>query len=223
MCGHSHTHELQLQRYYTTFSWICQVDTICYFLENMGFRGRNKKIHKYFLSVTPKMPSPTTVYEGRCSDLPQTYDQSSGTDRPYHNENIICGERRQRTCQADRTHRAGISAVLHSFPTVRNTVKSTVPSTRRTQGQQAAEATARHGTEPASVTLRHIRCVWSALRPDATSRRPMSTISSRTEETVFSSGIRATGRASVTDTTASRPETRITPLSTSTEKRSLSY
>ena len=43
--------------------------------------------------------------------------------------------------------------------------------------------------------------------------------SSRTEETVFSSGIRATGRVSVTDTTASRPETRITPLSTSTERK----
>ena len=82
-----------------------------------------------------------------------------GADRSLPNINT---GRRQRTCQADRTHRAGIPAVLHSFPTVRSTVKSTVPSTRRTQGQQAAEATARHGTEPASVTLRHIRCVWSA-------------------------------------------------------------
>ena len=43
----------------------------------------------------------------------------------------------------------------------------------------------------------------------------MSITSSRTEETAFSSGTKATGRASATDTTASRPETRITPLSTS--------
>ena len=43
----------------------------------------------------------------------------------------------------------------------------------------------------------------------------MSITSNRTEETVFSSGIKATGRASATVTTASRPETRITPLSTS--------
>ena len=51
------------------------------------------------------------------------------------------------------------------------------------------------------------------------SRQPMSITSSRTEATAFSSGIRATGRASATATTASKPETRITPLSTSTESK----
>lgn len=52
------------------------------------------------------------------------------------------------------------------------------------------------------------------------SRRPMLITSSRTEETVYCSGIRATGRASVTDTTASRHATRTTHLSTSTERSS---
>lgn len=40
---------------------------------------------------------------------------------------------------------------------------------------------------------------------------------------MFSSGIRETGRASATDTTASKPETRITPLSTSTDCGSPTY
>lgn len=35
---------------------------------------------------THKMPSPTTVYEGRCSDRPQTHYKPNGTDRPYHYE-----------------------------------------------------------------------------------------------------------------------------------------
>lgn len=51
----------------------------------------------------------------------------------------------------------------------------------------------------------------------------MSITLSRTEETACSSGIRATGRASVTDTTASRPGTRITPLSTSIDCGSGAY
>ena len=51
------------------------------------------------------------------------------------------------------------------------------------------------------------------------SRRPMLITSSRTGETACCSGIRATGRASATVTTASKPETRITPLSTSTERK----
>lgn len=51
------------------------------------------------------------------------------------------------------------------------------------------------------------------------SRRPMSITSNRTEETAYCSGIRATGRASVTDTTVSKPETKTTPLSTSTESK----
>jgi hypothetical protein len=57
----------------------------------------------------------------------------------------------------------------------------------------------------------------------ATSRRPMWITLSRTEETAFSSGTRATGRASVTDTTASRPGTRITPLSTNIDCGSGAY
>ena len=44
---------------------------------------------------------------------------------------------------------------------VRSTVKSTVPSTRRRHAPQVAVVTARHGTEPASVTLKHTHCVWS--------------------------------------------------------------
>ena len=55
------------------------------------------------------------------------------------------------------------------------------------------------------------------------SRQPMSITLSRTEETAFSSGTRATGRASVTDTTASRPGTRITPLSTNIDCGSGAY
>ena len=142
-----------------------------------------------------------------------------GTDRPYHNDNTYCGEWRQRQCQADRIHRAGIPAVQPLFLTAASTVTSTVPSTRRTHAPQAAEATARHGTEPASVTLKRIRYALSACRQDAMSRRPMSITSHLTEETAFSSGIRATGRASATDTTASRPEMRITPPSTSTKRK----
>ncbi|WP_414603001.1 SNF2-related protein [Ruminococcus flavefaciens] len=55
------------------------------------------------------------------------------------------------------------------------------------------------------------------------SRQPMSITSSRIEVTAYCSGIRATGRASVTDTTVSKPETKTTPLSTSTECSSLTY
>lgn len=51
------------------------------------------------------------------------------------------------------------------------------------------------------------------------SRQPMSITSNRTEVTAYCSGISATGRASVTDITASKPETKTTPLSTSTESK----
>ena len=148
------SHREALSRVSVCWMWITTRSPPTGTSENRGFRGRNKKIQNIFYPTPYKSPLPRQYMRG----VVQT-DQHTicGTDRSLPDT-----ERRQSLCQADRTHRAGIPAVRRSYLTVRSTVTSTALSTRRRHAQQAAEAMERHGTEPASDTLRHILYVWSA-------------------------------------------------------------